>query len=476
MIRNTTIQLAKNLAMGLTQDKMVFKPKPGTLLAEMMGPLQFGEYSTLEEFVEAISTPDDGYTSHTKLIEELTGKIAPQIQRHIHRVKNVIIPEIENYYNHISQDLEQTVGLELILRNQYKVSPFYMPEVIKGYIGNDLSKYPVTNGVSTRSEVSFGDDKTYEDLLKIMGNNSHIKDWLNRTDQLLVMMVWYSHFIGLPVSNRPEEMNIKYGRNIDTLPFPLSLDAWTLVYILADSLINNPDKVTDLQNNTLAEFNQKLKNSKNMAGNQLVKLVKRYKSLEDMNSLVLSKDTLTKTIYVVGEVYNAFINEGGNDEVLLGVLVSNQIYINKTKILEQQETLKNAWDTFISLNKINALESQRFQRKEILKIHFLNSLETLTSLEDEYQNRIQAQFKETVIGIFMNELSNVKDKDYDDLTELSVRLIAKTRFYFTDSYDIIMDIEQAQTSTDNPRGAALIATIQYIVRFMVDNGKLEKIK
>ena len=71
---------------------------------------------------------------------------------------------------------------------------------------------------------------------------------------------------------------------------------------------------------------------------------------------------------------------------------------------------------------------------------------------------------------FESELANIRSGDLDNIYMLAMKLVCRSRFYYTDAEIILCDIEEARRVNPNidVREAALIATANYVFDFIAD--------
>ena len=77
---------------------------------------------------------------------------------------------------------------------------------------------------------------------------------------------------------------------------------------------------------------------------------------------------------------------------------------------------------------------------------------------------------EKINEYFNEEIKSVNASDIDNVSDVCYRLMAKCRYFYTDSYKILSDMMSAmkESQSMSVKEAALVATINYIADYICD--------
>jgi hypothetical protein len=156
-------------------------------------------------------------------------------------------------------------------------------------------------------------------------------------------------------------------------------------------------------------------------------------------------------------------------------LLSGKRLFNKIAIDEEVNELKQRWHTYVLFH--NAAENNRSfdMFKDILRVQFEAGLGGIMEGEKSFIDKTPHYF-DIIRSKFENELKALKADSMQCLDTAALKLICRSRFYYTQAEAILMDIQQA--AAVNPeidvREAALLATINYVTDYVADQLTLTK--
>lgn len=192
---------------------------------------------------------------------------------------------------------------------------------------------------------------------------------------------------------------------------------------------------------------------------------KRHKQLVVDQKMPYNLELLPEqqgTIFVNGDVYNAWLAEGGSPEVLFGAAVTDREYGYNT-LLENAERYREAWK-----RQSRVIATQvRFNRFNQL----LAALErVLTRMINNIDDEILVDDRSVLHKRLQLLLSKVAEKECSDLFLLSRKLVCGLFFSHTDAEAILCAIDAVAKEHEDieVREAALLATIEIVTEWVAD--------
>ena len=236
------------------------------------------------------------------------------------------------------------------------------------------------------------------------------------------------------------------------------------VYLLARNLIDNPPEGTEA---SLEAYNAQLGAFRNQAGAALSRASDAIEREVRLGSLVRRFDGLV--VYVNQRVYEKWLTEGGNAEILFGNALSQRQEIMVDKINERAQEFQETWLRHVSYTR-ELENSQRVNaQRDLLKTVYASQLDALPA-ETPNLNRGEAYKR------FEAMVNATSGADLKDLPRLCQRLVCRAQFDHTNAEDILADIDQIKC--DNPevtvREAAALAYIKHCARWALNMMRVER--
>jgi hypothetical protein len=239
-----------------------------------------------------------------------------------------------------------------------------------------------------------------------------------------------------------------------------------VLYTMAQKLHSN---VPEGLNVSLSEYQSYMLEVRDFAGSMLNSLIKRAYFMIKNNTLILKSDSKTKSIYVQGSVYRAYLEQGGTVEMVLGVCATNSGATSLSTVLDSRDALTRGWNSYCSFASVSA-ENARLDNTKMFLLTVMNThMCNLSDVEKEYVSK-DPQYANTVMKVASEYIGCLKLHDLDLVAELALNLMARARFYFTAGYQILSGIEQATKLNPNldPREAALVSAVNYVTDYLAD--------
>jgi len=416
------------------------------------------------------SSTSDNTSNYDRYADPLIKDLSKLVTAHVSHAKNVIKPLVTQFADSIIKYKESNPVIEPSER--FNIIKLSIPEVLK----NDdflesLSHYNDKNPISPDLKLNI-DLGAIEDLNSLLLMSSGdvdkaIMTWVSGKNSTFIKDVINDFFTNKQPSNN-------YATNyldIDKLNVFEKSDYALAIYLLSVYLFNNA-QVSEYMNltvykNTVAKY-------RDYAGAMLVQCVKKFASYKATGLLVIELNPISYWAKVNGEVYNEWLETGGSVDVILGLIVSGEQLHSKASIDIKSSSFKNQWESYISFFKINESNKSFTYFKDFLLNTFSSMLKTLDKSELAYIEK-NTNHISTVMKLALGELSKLKSNSINDPYSVALLLIAKCRFHYTNSYNILNDINEASKINGNidVREAALFAVINYLSTYLTEQLNIE---
>lgn len=449
-------------------------PAPGTPLSEMVRATNLGGMCTpvdpghLSDFINndlsktlEIMTSGSGeaITTHDGIVDSFITDIAKAVNAHVSFAKNVVKPVIVDMVDKATVFLktQHDPASEITI----EVKSFPKPMLNSGF-ETSVYKFQDKPCLEPETFITAG-EMSGMGLMELMKSGSKdfdddIGEWFINYGEVRASLIWNNLFRDFSVSKPVEAFNFQDINNKN------SVDDFLAIHLLSRKLYEEvPEGVTM----ELKTFKNIAAQYRDWSGVKLVEFYEKYKSSIALKTLVTATDNRTKTIYVNAPIYKDWLETGGSNEVLLGLFISGNLNFSQSLIDERKEDLINQWNTYVSFKR-TAVKNQSFNSfKDILTIAFADEMKVLREEEKEFVNSTP-NFIEVVSKIFNDELNKLVFRDMEDIYTTCLKLVCRSRFYYTSSEDILEGINSAVRANPNIdiREAALLSTIEYVCDFV----------
>jgi hypothetical protein len=230
------------------------------------------------------------------------------------------------------------------------------------------------------------------------------------------------------------------------------------IFLLSRRLVEAPIEGVEMP---LQQFENLAADFRNQAASRLQRAFAEMDTIVKTSTLVRSA---TDRVTVVNDkVYRAWIEAGGDNEVLFGNMLQSPVVVTVDNINARAAEFKSSWLRHAALTA-TVENNRRFSRtKEILEKTFVGQLNEIGA-EDE---TVRANLDLT-LSRFRDELASAKESDLEDLYGLCLRLVCRSRFPHTNAEEILSGIERIKR--ENPkievREAAAVAVIEYVAKWV----------
>lgn len=417
------------------------------------------EYQLDTSTIEYIANKKDdvlGLSPHDVAMDEIVEVATKAVQGHLVFAKSVVAPAVQALAEQTAAALKaitpsSLTGMEVVIWSPPK--PMENPA-----LETSVRRFEEIPSDSPAMVLALP-DRTAAEIAELMltGTNldSDIKLWIAERGDAFLIEVWQQCF--QQTQAEPNARVVKqfadYVADRRTGP-----DYALAIYLLARKLTDEPLAGTGMP---LALYEQVVVEFRNQAGLRLCYAIDDLDRSKKSGILVLSNTD--RTVVVNGPVYREWIAAGGENEVLFGNMLDQPCSITVETIDAKREALLKLWNRHLSL--VGTVEAnRRFNRtKELLEQVFQAQLRELTEGEEA-----TAANRDTVLALFREQLAEVREDEFSNLYDLSLRLVCRSRFHRTDAERILRGIERVQR--ENPhidvREAAAMSLIEYVAYWL----------
>lgn len=459
MLTNEALLEAMPLTESFDAKDIILRPIQNTPLEQLVQQtviLDTDEGGTNSIDVEATAVATESLelnidgSQHDLLMDEIVQIGANCIKNQISFAKNIVRPVLMQYISLVEQDIIElpTSGL-----SKYEIKTYDVPEPLEDFgLRESLDIFQDTpyDPFKFNLRLPDVDEQTLVSLLKTGSNSVDdlITRWINRIGIRAFFHVYSNVF------QVKQNIDLNNRTVLDLREFfadrVYGNDYTLMIYLIANKLENNPPENT---NNNLEEYNESLILLRNQAGNRLYKLIKELNSAFENGKLVKSFN-VDKTVTVYPKVYNEWLENGGDNDLLLGTAFADKGYYFVKDINERSEELKSIWNKNKIIEEKQALNDKFVYVKDSL-------LKNFSIIVHEQENLTESD-KSTIFNIFTEELELIRLDELVDICSVCLKLLTRSLYYKTDVERILSSMErtsQENTSID-PREAALISAIE----------------
>lgn len=421
--------------------------------------------------VESVSRDviEDGQaiqSKHSVLADAYIKDIANAVNTHISFARNVVKPIVLDFataYQEFKQNYTPATA-----ESTFEIVKCGIPSVLKDESFLDsiqIYKDKAAVEPSTRLSLTV---KSVEELqtMVLTGQarvDKLIVEWLSNKEEGFLTKAYNQYF------SKTVESDVAYKSTADLDTFEKA-DTHLAIYLLACKLYNDVQEVEGL---SLAAYKTIMQEIRDYAGTVLAQSATRVAGLINSQTLVLSSDERERKIKVNAELYSDWLNAGGKPETILGLAISGQ-KVNTIPMIDQKtKEWQSAWDSY-SLYSATVEKNNYFGNvKLFIRSQFDSVIKTLDQTEIDYAAK-NPSYGPTIVKLMNEYLDGLKASDLEDVYGIALNVIARIRFFYTASYDILSDIHEASKVNPNidVREAALLAAINYVSDYVADQIQL----
>jgi len=479
MLSNSSVVIGTNLAEICVDRNLQLIPKKLTLLDELTAAVSNNLFTTVSnrELIEpAIIAASSGIeserkgiksyiqSSHDTIMDNYIVDLANLVTNYISFARNVVNKEV----NLLKESLETALANYRYKEPEdfFNVKYYKLHEVYNSYlVENEISSYKDSSSKYFFESMN---------LNKITEESFDLAKYILTGDeeQDLLIQDWFSSIgknraISFIIENIPE-----YSLSTDAL-----LDYSLVNYLFYRNLVEKSDIDLGL---TTVQLRTKATSNRDYFGNKLNVALELYRK-DIRNGKILSSSSETSFSYfninplnitVYEESFAKLAEGGGNIEVLFGFIVTNNTNdVTVDHLLENKEDYQQKWMNIRSLYMIFLNNNRLNIFKQILREVFENSLNK-TEISEEEQSFLNENpgFIDETKRLGNEYIDQLHISDINDLDTITLDLVAKIRYRFTNAYFILKEMKEnlALSNDMEPLEAALFATVKYVTDYLCE--------
>lgn len=405
---------------------------------------------------------------HSREMDGLVKDIAKTVAAHVAFAKNTVRPLVTEFAEGLHKYLE--TAKPKVASEAFNIVTLRLPALLK-----DESFLDTLTGFKDQSilspDVSFAlDVKTPEELNQLVSlghdrTDKLVVEWLSHKEDNFLHNVWVSFFTKSGAGVDSGAVAIMSYEEVNRLNAFAKADYALAILLfarkIAEQVQDSPMSLTAYKN-MCAQYVQ-------YAGAQLVDAMRKIDLFNRSKAIIISKNVNLFQMEVNGEIYPQWLENGGSPETLLGVLISNASANTQALIDEKKADYLSQWNSYVTFFNSKEQNAAFSYAKNFIEGEFLQSLKAVAEGEQDVINKMP-NFFELVSANAKTVIDNLKDSDLKDPYGIALLLVAKTRFFYTSSYQILSDIMEASKVNPNVdvREAALLAVINYVSDYAAD--------
>jgi hypothetical protein len=467
MLSEQSFALVDGIAATLAKQNIALNPSNNTYLSELF---RTSLSSLVPSYEFAITNgPIGKETEHDLLQDKMIAILSKSVSAQISFIRNEIIPEIDEIYNETKTMLASFLNNDPV--GNINIESVDLPEVLSNPIfDSEFKKYEGLSPVKPISNIGIN-SPTAELIQNI---RMAAKDFYQgtRSGSLEYFDSLSDEQIRGAVYDMSQELNSVDRHDRITKAFN--------AYLLTKLCIGNqdlamdifvPDNLSHLTNFLSASMKYHVPNillNKEM----LNKLISNPSS----SMLVLSVNDESKVIRVNGPVYRQWLLDGGDNKVLYGLLVNpNRSPMDFTVASLSANKIKNInyWDHYLVLFNANTSTNLYNSFNSYFSSVFYSHIAKNKSAFEKEHESITPGSPESIKAKFTQELKKttlLNISDDKSMYDTIVRIVCKSRFYYTDSYRILTTmVAESKDGVENDASAlATLAVIYYLVDYFAE--------
>lgn len=481
MIKNSTFGLAVASAVDLTAKGKVVAPQSNTVLQELVRLSVPSTDYVIENDADLLAygsliegstqgTPDFP-SEHDKYSDGLVHDLSKLVTKHINYARNVVKPVMMDFAQKL-QGFKEELDLKSkeVGLGRYEIIEKSVPELLRDESFLDtLSRYD--NGRVIQPDGSLRLKcmvRSEEELLQLLSTGSArfdgmIASFVTDLPAKTVERVWLSYFTNQPLL-QDQYININAGNVYQRLEIAL------LVYLFANKIYDDVQEQEESM--LLPVYRETVNQLRDYAGSVIIFSLK--KAVLNSQGKVIIVDSNERQIFVNGDLYVTWVQNGGKPEVILGSVISSSQYgtapaLTETALNEKADSFARTYESYRTFLTVSENNKKIDHLKNFVKLEVLQGLGDLDELEKSYVEKNPAYF-DNVKKELDQIVTNFSLKDFDDVHFIARVVIAKIRFYYTSAFEIFESMNEAAIANPevDPREAALLAAINYLSDYLAD--------
>lgn len=484
MISEKSAELAVGLAAIATKAGVSIAPMADTPVAsitavalqnfngELYLPTEDGNNASEEDDQKfrAVMVSNICGQSHTAHIDAIIDDVAKAVANHISFAKNVVTPAVKELAEYVLKGVSAVIdpfeGFDIHQRN------IPAPLTVKSFETALRSK--AGNYIGEPRSYARLPAKTTEEIKELLVTGSReldnaVSGWV--TSELehhpeFLIDVWTNLF-SQDSNAAPVKDNYTFTAGITNRAW--GQDVAIVTYLLAAKM---REEVPANTRQSLDSWQQCMDDYIEVAANRLVQEIDLLDSAVKSGQLVFDRRVDNKQLTVFAPVYTQWLKDGGSADVLLGMLMSTQKNTHIGLINELKSQYLDSWNRFSVVSTSRAANQVFTRFQEQLSLGFAAGMRTSYPEEEEMQRN--PDHLGTVSRLFDEQLKEITNADTENVYNTCMKLVCRSRFYYTDAEKILVGIESAMKANSKLTvdEAALVSITEYVSDYVADQLQL----
>lgn len=465
MINLETAKAAISVAQELDNRKIYLSPISGSPVERLS---QLGsaaeevkpgfEYTPDPQEIVSISALGDDV--HGQELDDAAEEISKLVQNHLTFAKDVVKPAIVEVAELVGVkfkelDESKTYDIEII-----QVDP--AEPMIVSSLEDTIKAFKGSPYIPFEGYIPCSKDYTAQEVIAWMSTGQNDVDeaisiWSAKKGDAFFESVFKEVFVS---PTKGIQFNIDNRQSSD---FALA------VFLISNKLYNNP---VDGFGINLRSYNEKMSDLRKACAYRLNQAYDEFE--RNTNSKLLIINYSAKEVYVNGNIYRQYLEDGGSAAAVFGSVLSQNPKMFLSDVVGNQTEFVSKWEQHNKLFN-SALKSRSFlDKKAALRDIVLSNVQQ--NFNDYFCHlcaegttpTIDMQEYQTFLSNLDSFVDTVKEQDMVNVWSLCTKVICDCVFYYTSAGQILNGVEEAIIK--NPgielREALLLSTIEYVTDFV----------
>lgn len=402
--------------------------------------------------------------SHDMIVDELVPELAKAVSNHISYAKNVVAPAVEQFVTQVDEVMrtiprDETMSFSVVSWNppQPLLHPTFetLLEKFQSVAINPAYRLPFVMG-AVEPETLAARVKTGNSDLDIS-----ISVWLAGKGEKFLDTVYYSVF-GNEYTDRIQ--NFIGQRASFSGSVTSKLDELLAIFLLSNGFIDNPPDGTPL---TLSNYNMEMRTLNELAGAMLFNELKIIEANATTKPIVVRFiDRTAREIVVNKDVYDQFLEQGGDADAVLGSLLAKMPVFTLEEFLSKKGELSGLWNKHVAMASVSD-NKYKFAKTKAAMHSVFGRMIAADQLDLEIPRAL-------IFEKFSDELDRINERELVDPYGVALRLLGRSRYYRTDAEKLLSRIDALSKENPklDPREVSTIAEIEYISDWCFDQMRL----
>lgn len=468
MLTSQALNASLPLATVLDQNNLMVIPAQGSPLEAIVNATRSGSTFTMGQpgdvtvdihSIEYIANTKDetlGYSPHDIAMDDVTEQVAKAVQGHMFFARNTVAPVIADLVEQTTLAMKELtpsklLGMEIVVDEpplpmlNSTFEDLVRPMEETPYDDPRLAMRLPTISVQEIKELMKTGTRSLDDQIEL---------WAAQHGDSLFIEIWESLF------------QLKYAELNENTPKTFrtyvnnsekGLDTAVAVFLICRKIFDNPPAGTEMNLNA---FNATAVEFRNQAAATICH------AIDDMKRWVKNKELVRSVqgpvTHVYGPLYREWLETGGDNEVLFGNSLESIPKVTVDFLQADAPRLKSLWQRH-SILTATVENNRRYNRVKELLLH--GFIKQIAVLSDEEKANVEQQ---AVLNKFRELLAEVKESELNNLWDLCLKLVCRSRFYYSSAEEILTGVEEVkkQNPSIEVREAAAIAMIKYIAKWV----------